>query len=853
MPTRRSSNPRAGPRLIPRPGAWLAAAVLALATLAVHAWALGDGTVLDDHWHQRGLREYGWSYAELMRTLVIEPADFMQLWWQEQPVRWEYGRPVFILAMKLVYHVLGGDDPAALHAFSLVLHYVSALLVCRLAFLLTRRIGWSLLGALLFVVYPHAIVTVAWPSSQNVVLVTPLMLGALLCYRRASGTTLGASAEPGLTIDAPRMHARWFAASLLLWIVALFARENALIIPPIALCLELAAGGWRRCWARRGAWVAFALLGAGFIAWRLATSPHPMPDVYVRRPDGDWAAYLPWLAAKLVHYLCTSLWIAPMTLGPTGRYDPWSEAPLDYLFMTGIVAVAFVLYALATRRTRGWWIWPLWILLAVLPVIPVVATPHSGYLSGVGYALGAALAASGVGAASRVGRAAARGVCCASLAGMLVFAMFTRWQWTATIAAERFTPSWVAADPPAPAVRDVFFIDVPFVNIYLKPTLVELLGAGFEEKRVHALTFSPDWSAGPRRAWIEQNDERSFTVGIEGRPYFSGLLGRFLIEGFRGPGRFRAGDVIEAVAPPRVGRADSQASGLAPRFQARIDAADEQGVRRIAFRFPKPLDDPSYCFYFVSERCGAARLVWDGPMADSVWDRPMAGLSTDRRMTDSVWDRPMAVGHAQSREDEVRNEARDRPLSDAVWDRPTEPSDQEQVWDRPTEAGDQEQVWDRPMAGLSADRRMTDSVWDRPMAGLSAPLDAAEIDRAAYDLWTGDAQSAHTLLAAMRLEDERLARRAYAAFAPVGVFMAESLGSRACQRLDAQPTPADVDAIEAWWRRSAAPRLADLWLRQDEFGHLIKAREELEHSRIWAGRVIRSDLYLTGAPFPGPR
>ena len=66
-----------------------------------------DGSILDDHWHQKGLREHGWSYAELMRTLEIEPADFQHLWWQDRVVRWDYGRPLFIAAMKLIVPSVG--------------------------------------------------------------------------------------------------------------------------------------------------------------------------------------------------------------------------------------------------------------------------------------------------------------------------------------------------------------------------------------------------------------------------------------------------------------------------------------------------------------------------------------------------------------------------------------------------------------------------------------------------------------------------------------------------------------------------------------------------------------------------
>src|SRR5262245_42051934 len=89
--------------------------LLAAAVALAHGWCLNDGTVLDDHWHQKGLRENGWALPELLKTLVIEPSQWMHHWWQDKPVRWEYARPLFIVTMKLVYHILGGDNPRYLH------------------------------------------------------------------------------------------------------------------------------------------------------------------------------------------------------------------------------------------------------------------------------------------------------------------------------------------------------------------------------------------------------------------------------------------------------------------------------------------------------------------------------------------------------------------------------------------------------------------------------------------------------------------------------------------------------------------------------------------------------------------
>jgi len=599
----------------------LAGAVLAVATLLAHGASLRDGSVLDDHWHQKGLREHGWSYSELMRTLTIEPARWLHHWWQDRPVRFEYGRPLFILAMKIVYVLLGGSRPVALHAFSITLHFVSACLVCYLAWRLTRHRLWSLCAGLLFVVYLHAQVTVAWPSSQNIVITTALLLACLLLYVRASGLSIGPDGTPG--VDPSPLDRRAFAALLLIWLVALFVRENALILPVIAVAFDLSFGGWRHARARWPAYAVFVVLSTLFLLWRAGAVRTPMPDVYVRRPDGDLIGYALWCTAKLLHYLCTSVWLAPMTIGPTGRIHPWHEVPGDCLLMLTIVTVVLGGYLFVTRGIRGRWIWPLWILLAVLPVVPVVAAPHSGYLSGVGFAIGAVLGAARGPHRPRWTRPLAAGVVCFYLLAATVFAVVSRRQWTGTIAAERYTLEWIKRAPPAPPVRDVFFINLPFVNVYVVPALERELGRWFGDLRCHILTYSPDGYGVDARCYVVQLDDNRFSVEIDGWPYFSGFLGRFLIEALRSDGVLRSGQIV---------RTDT--------FDVYVGDVESQGVRRLIFAFPKPLTDPSYAFYLTSWDCGAVRLHFrcmsatassngassDGPSADTTPVVPLAAV-----------------------------------------------------------------------------------------------------------------------------------------------------------------------------------------------------------------------------------
>lgn len=711
--------------------------LLGFSVAVAHGWSLADGTVLDDWWHQKALRENGWSFSELMRSLEIEPAKFIEAWWQNEPVRWEYGRPLFILAMKVVYVLLGGADPFALHLFSLALHFASALLIWRIALRLGARPLWSFFSALLFVVYPHALVTVAWPSSQNVVIQTTLVLAALLIYLRATGLNVAAPAENAATRSPAHSTTVSFVLVVLLWSAALLTRENALMLPVILLALEWANGGWRSAWARRHVFVAFALIGVAFILWRALNVTTPMPDVYVRRPDGDALEYSLWLVAKVMHYLCASLWLAPMTVGPTGRLNPFVEAPLDCALMAAILALMLGGYWLAARHAQTRWIWPLWMLLAILPVAPIIATPHSGYMSGVAFALGGALAMTSGRALWQ--RAFGRAAVIIFVVAMSVMTLLNRWQWTAIIAAERYLPAWVMSSPPSRQATDVFFINMPFVNVYVKPNLTAQLGPWFERVTCHVLTYSPDPVLFEQRCWLTQVDEHTLRLRIEGQPYFSRLLGRFLIEGFR-----------DDKWLPQVVRG--------PACEARILQLDRDGVRELLFTFPKPLSDPSYCFYLTTKDCGAVRLRF--------------------------------------------------PLL-----------------------------------------REPDLLSPHPER-LAAPA-PTDIRAAVALLRNGAAEAADVLFEALQA-DPRAAEAA--GLRPVALAVATALAAET-QDVLAQPelSASDWGRVRAWWRQAVTSDvLTEIWVNHPKFSRYVEEREEAPHARMWAAKVIRSDLYLTGPPFAGP-
>ncbi|HOW70766.1 MAG TPA: hypothetical protein PKY77_09205 [Phycisphaerae bacterium] len=746
--------------------------ILTTATLAAHGWSFFDGLYLDDHLHRLRLADHHWSPAALLDAATIKPDEFIDSWWQEKPILWQYLRPFAILVAKTVYQLSGGSVKAW-HAISIVLHLANAFMVHRLCLWTTRRRSWAVVGALLFIVYSHNVFAVAWLAAQNIVLQTFLTLAALLCYIKASGLDVYGKSRPehpGRCLPTahdrspapPPLHRRFLAATVILWCLGLLSRENAIVLPVFCVAFDLCFGGWGHVRARLPGYTAMALLGIAFLYGRMALYYHPMPDFYVRRLDGNPLEYGLWLLAKLLHFCTAAVWLSPMTIGPSGRYNPFTEVPGDCALMLAILGILGSGYYLACRRSRGWWIWPLWILLSLLPVVQVVATPYVGYMPSIGFAVGMILgpALQRETPSGRV-RRWSKGVAIWFLIATTIYMPIYRPMWYSHLAAERSTIQYVLNDPPPKTATDLFFLNLPFTNIYAHLHLqhawgmdglhrgaaadyLGTVGPSFGPDlldqgpsgpfQCHALTYCPDLLRMDRPCRLEQLDPHTFTLAIEQRAYFSGALGRFLIEGMTNHGRFQRGQTFKT-----------------DHFEVAIAQADEQGVWQLKFRFHQPLASDRFAFYLGTTECAAARVRFWGPGGPP----------------------PTA------------------PLNVKV----TSPADIEVAIPQ-IEAG-QTQAADLVFAGLVSDNR--------------------EIRTAAR----------HAIATVV----EPIARR------------------QGCPVIVAPP-----DRFRAWWHENVNEETLLARTRDSEhFAALRWSRDRLFRIRQIASHIIRSDLYLTGPPFPGPR
>ena len=121
----------------------------------------------------------------------------------------------------LVDHTVWGLNPAGYHATNVLLHLINGLLVF---VLITRLSGSRLVGfstALLFVVHPVQVESVAWISARKGLLAAAMMLGSLIFWLR------------------PDRTARAELAGLAFFIGALLAKALAVVLPPIVLLYDV--------------------------------------------------------------------------------------------------------------------------------------------------------------------------------------------------------------------------------------------------------------------------------------------------------------------------------------------------------------------------------------------------------------------------------------------------------------------------------------------------------------------------------------------------------------------------------------------------------------------------------------
>ena len=547
---------------------WWTVPLLAAVTLATHGGSLFDGLFFDDHWHRATLREYGWGFDDLVESATFEvPGRLVHHWWQDTPLVWRYARPVAMAEMKLEL-LLSGGNPIAIHAFSLMWHVAGATLCAMLAAWALRSRAWAIIAGVLFVIQPHAVFGLGWTAARNAVVSGVLLLAGLWCYLHFSEALQGA--ERWRSVSRSRIGL--LLAALVLWMLALFSRETAIIFPVLLCFLDLSLGGLRAIVRRWPVYAAVTILAGGYLYWRLLIFPTVAPpDIYFTSPSGG--AYIVWAASKMVQLLA-SLWFhLPMFLG-VATYSGLSAGQLiAHAILLGLLGLVAWWYLAASRDVRARWLWPAWIVAAFLPVIPVFIMPHFAYLPAAAISI---MFAAMLSAVPRRGRVV---VAVLIIAGHLWSLGVYRYLWRAVVRSEQLIYADMTYNDDAPRPGDkMFLLDWPTCGIYAAVAMREAWGV--EPLDGYVLTYAPHPLIMDAESAVTRVGERELLVELPAPGYFAGLTGTMLIDGMRSGATFRAGDVV---------RGDE--------FDVTILEGDARGVTRMLFTFRQPLESTNYRFY----------------------------------------------------------------------------------------------------------------------------------------------------------------------------------------------------------------------------------------------------------------
>ncbi len=223
-----------------------------------------------------------------------------------------------------------GDWTLPFHLTSLTLHLLSAFLLWRLLARLGLRLAWW--GALIFVVHPVVVESVAWVSELKNTVSLPLLLLSMLCWLRYD--------ERGRPTD--------ISASLLLFLVAMLAKTSVVMLPFI---LVLYAWWKHGCIPRKQVMALVQFFAIALVLgiltvcfqqqWAIGDDKIDVGGFATRIAGAGWAIFF---------YLGKLLW--PLGLQPA--YAPWSFnnlSPVD--FWPWLVLFAALAYVWSRRQTWG--------------------------------------------------------------------------------------------------------------------------------------------------------------------------------------------------------------------------------------------------------------------------------------------------------------------------------------------------------------------------------------------------------------------------------------------------------------------------------------------------------------------
>lgn len=319
---------------------------LLFATILVYANSLSNPFVIDDRiiiFRNFQSRET-WTLRDLFQRSLFA----------EEPSESAYFRPLTMLTFALNYQ-LAGERPQGYRAVNVALH----LLVVALVTLLLSRVAGLWVGgfaALCFALHPIDVQAVSYISSRGDLLYTALALLSLLFWHH------------GNRLQGKKKNL-YLAAALIAFFTGLFAKETMIVVPALALAMDLArnpTGSWSQKIREDSGWyLGFAILLATYLVIRLHAG---FPLTYEARMELGLVPRLLMALKLLSLYVFLAFYPVRLLLF---RTVPIPQSFLEWQVMLGIIILgAFIFLArLCWRWRREVAFGILWFLVSILPVL----------------------------------------------------------------------------------------------------------------------------------------------------------------------------------------------------------------------------------------------------------------------------------------------------------------------------------------------------------------------------------------------------------------------------------------------------------------------------------------------------
>jgi protein O-mannosyl-transferase len=259
-------------------------------------------------------------------------------------------RPVTTLSFALSFH-LWKLNPVPYHVLNILLHALNTWLVWMLLRLLLANNAAALLGALVFLMHPVQVETVAWVSQRSNLLSTTFLLSGMLFWMIKS-RRIGVS--------------RLVGAGFLF--LAMLCRESAIVAVALVPLSEWVHRGPARkisegSWGLK--WVPLGIAAILYLALRVSRLHHWSQWETVSQAVGA-----PWALGLLAFPRYLGKTLLPMALRVSYDYPLFSRGMIA---LSGALAVVYITFAFFQRKRR-----PLitlamaWFLLALLPVLQIL-------------------------------------------------------------------------------------------------------------------------------------------------------------------------------------------------------------------------------------------------------------------------------------------------------------------------------------------------------------------------------------------------------------------------------------------------------------------------------------------------